>query len=196
MIIENYLKFYKDILVDALGNVSSTSLSLAYEMLFANVEKKLPTIVMGNGGSAAISDHFACDHGKGITYDTPFTNYVISLPSNVALLTAIANDIGYEEVFSFQIRQMNYVDAVVVGISSSGSSPNIVKGLQAARQKKYKTIAMVGFDGGEIKKGNLADCIIHVPLSNYGVVEDSHQIIMHVLAQSIRKNNCVGPIKL
>lgn len=196
MSVVDHFNIYRRILDDVLERVDTASLTLAHTMLIATIEKKMPTLVMGNGGSAAISDHLACDHGKGITYDTKFSNYVISLPSNVALLTAIANDIGYDSVFSFQINQMNFQDATVVGISASGSSPNVVNGFKAARQKQYKTIAMVGFDGGTVLKENLADCIIHVPSSNYGIVEDAHQIIMHTLSQTIRKNFCTGPIKL
>lgn len=196
MNVVEYFNIYRNILSDALEKVDQQALALAHTILQATIESKSPTLVMGNGGSAAISDHLACDHGKGITHDTMFKNYVISLPSNAALLTAIANDIGYEEVFSFQIKQMSFTDATVVSISSSGSSPNIINGLKAAREKQYKTIAMVGFDGGAVLRDCLADCIIHVPSTNYGVVEDCHQIVMHTLSQTIRMSHKTGPIKL
>lgn len=196
MNVNAHFNLYKSILADSLDRISLTSLTLAHTILEATIEKKMPTIVMGNGGSASISDHFGCDHGKGVTYDTDLNNYVISLPSNVALITAIANDIGYDQIFSFQLKQMAYADATVVGISASGSSPNIVNGLKVAREKQYKTIAMVGFDGGTIVKENLADCILYVPSTNYGVVEDCHQILMHTLAQTTRLKYKNGPIKL
>ena len=106
----------------------------------------------------------------------------------MSLMTAIANDMSYEDVFSKQIEWYQAEQAIVRAISSSGSSPNITKALRAARDKNYGTIAFVGFDGGKILADNLADYIIHVNVNNYGVVEDCHQILMHYLAQDIRKS--------
>jgi phosphoheptose isomerase len=148
---------------------------------------------MGNGGSAAIADHLACDCGKGTSYDTHMSAVVHSLPSNVAMLTAIANDIGYEQVFAFQIQQLPPNKGLVIAISSSGNSPNIIAGLRAAMLRDIPTIAMVGFDGGKVCREILGEVIIHVPWHNYGIVEDAHQSIMHVLSQTIKINNQKHP---
>lgn len=192
----DYFALYKNEVGLALDTVQPYVLNVAYEMIMENIRSSRPIFSMGNGGSAAISDHLACDHGKGITLDTDLKNYVVSLPSNGPLLTAIANDIGYDEVFSFQLKQQHAAKGLVIGISSSGSSPNIVRGFEVAREKGYNSIAMVGFGGGKVKERALADCIIHVKAFNYGVVEDCHQMIMHTLSQTIRMKHGRGQFTL
>jgi len=145
--------------------------------------------VCGNGGSAAISDHFMCDHSKGVEADTCFIPSVQSLASNMSLITAIGNDISYDEIYSYQLSMFGQAADLLVAISSSGNSPNIIKALQTAKQNGIKTIAFVGFDGGQAK--SLADIVFHIPVKNYGIVEDAHQALMHILAQYIRINNSV-----
>lgn len=140
----------------------------------------------GNGGSAAVANHLQCDHLKGVRTDTDLTPRVISLSSNVELLTAIANDIGYEDVFSFQLQSHSRPGDVLIAISSSGRSANIVNALKWARDHQLHTIAFTGFDGGEARK--VADVAVHVDCANYGVIEDLHQATMHALAQYIRQS--------
>jgi len=108
----------------------------------------------------------------------------VSLSSNVELITAIANDLAYENIFSYQLQSQSSAGDVLIAISSSGSSPNIVRALTWARDHDLRTIALTGFTGGAAV--DIADVAIHVPGGNYGVVEDLHQAIMHALAQYIR----------
>ena len=110
----------------------------------------------------------------------------MSLSTNVELLTAIANDSGYENVFSYQLQSMSEPDDVLIAVSSSGRSPNIVQALEWARDHSLRTIAITGFDGGAAR--TTAEVAIHVDSTNYGVVEDLHQAIMHALAQFIRQS--------
>lgn len=187
MIPAEYFETYKKQLDDALGKVSRLAIGWAAMTILDALELGMPIYSMGNGGSAAIAEHLACDCGKGISFDTHFLSTVHSLPSNAAVMTAIANDIGFDEVFSFQIEQMQRDNGLAIAISSSGNSPNICRGLEVARRKNHMTIALVGFDGGRVLSEELANVIIHVPSHNYGVVEDSHQVIMHGLAQWIRR---------
>ena len=140
----------------------------------------------GNGGSASIANHMQCDHVKGIRTDTGLTPHVLSLSSNVELLTAIANDAGYENVFVYQLQSQSEPGDVLTVVSSSGRSPNIVRALAWARDHGLHTIAVTGFDGGAAK--HLAEVSIHVDCTNYGIVEDLHQAIMHALAQYIRQS--------
>ena len=140
----------------------------------------------GNGGSAAIANHLQCDHVKGVSADTDLSPRVVSLSANVELITAIANDIAYEDVFAYQLRTQARPGDVLLAISSSGRSPNIVRALSAARDCGVSTIALTGFDGGEAQR--IADVNIHVDASNYGIIEDLHQAIMHALAQYIRQS--------
>jgi phosphoheptose isomerase len=107
-----------------------------------------------------------------------------SLPSNTALLTAIANDISYDQVFAFQLKKYAKNEDILLAISSSGNSPNIIAAIEMAKSLGLQTISFVGFNGGEAKK--LSDYCIHVKVNNYGVVEDIHQSLMHILTQYLR----------
>lgn len=183
-----YFNSYKKLLNDALDSIDPESISGMEYQLAHMARFGYPILVCGNGGSAAITEHMTCDHTKGIAMDTNLLPFMIPLQSNVSLCTAIANDIGYDHIFSKQIEW--YPSEKPFGvfvISSSGNSPNIVNALHAARNRGVPTMAMVGFDGGIAKK--LAKVCIHVQSDNYGVVEDAHQILMHSMAQSIRIKN-------
>ncbi len=138
--------------------------------------------VAGNGGSAAISEHLTCDFSKGCEVYGQMPLKTTSLSSNMPLLTAIANDISYEEVFSKQLKYNGLCSQdVVILISSSGNSANIVHAAKYAIQCGAKVIGLTGFKGGELKK--LSYISFHIPLDNYGMVEDCHQSVMHCLAQ-------------
>lgn len=140
--------------------------------------------VAGNGGSAAISDHLVCDATKWTYLEGLPPVRSVSLVSNGPMLTALANDFRYEEVFR---RQLEYYleprDAVLV-ISSSGNSPNVVAACRYAKERGVPTIAFVGFDGGELRR--IADHVVWVPVDNYGMAEDTHQSVMHCLTQFLR----------
>jgi phosphoheptose isomerase len=138
----------------------------------------------GNGGSASIANHVQCDHVKGVRTTTDLTPQVLSLSTNVELLTAIANDMGYENVFVYQLQSQSGPGDVLMAVSSSGRSANIVRALEWARDHGLRTIAITGFDGGEARA--VAEVSLHVECTNYGIVEDLHQAIMHALAQYIR----------
>jgi phosphoheptose isomerase len=109
---------------------------------------------------------------------------VLSLSTNVELLTAIANDMGYENVFVYQLQSQSGPGDVLMAVSSSGRSANIVRALEWARDHGLRTIAITGFDGGEARA--VAEVSLHVECTNYGIVEDLHQTVMHALAQYIR----------
>lgn len=138
---------------------------------------------IGNGGSAAIADHLCCDWTKGT--DAPGHKPVAShsLSSNVALYSAIANDVGFSLVFSRQLGYFGKAGDLLLAISSSGDSDNIVNAAAQAKSLGITSIGLTGFSGGRLKA--MADIALHVPADNYGVVEDAHQVIMHVMAQYI-----------
>ncbi|MDQ1472807.1 MAG: D-sedoheptulose 7-phosphate isomerase [Bryobacterales bacterium] len=140
--------------------------------------------VCGNGGSAAISNHLLCDFSKGIQTGTVLRPRVVSLSSHVELITAIGNDMDFADIFAYQLRTAARDGDALMTISSSGNSENIVRAIQWASGHNVQSIALTGFEGGRSAK--LADINIHVPASNYGVVEDVHQSVMHILAQFIR----------
>jgi len=127
----------------------------------------------------------SCDHQKGIHGGTHYRPRVVCLSSNVALITAVSNDIGYAESFAFPLSLHGRPGDVLITISSSGNSENIVRALHVAETIGMTRIAFTGFDGGRSRQ--MADANIHVAAHNYGVVEDVHQACMHVLAQYVRQ---------
>lgn len=140
--------------------------------------------VAGNGGSAAIADHTVCDCSKGTHVEGHVPLRTISLASNVPMLTALGNDISYDAVFSEQLKYyLSERDALLV-VSSSGNSPNVVKACEYANARDVPTVAFVGFGGGRLKE--LARHVIHVEVENYGIVEDTHQSLIHCLTQYMK----------
>jgi len=175
---------YLDELARAAGTIDPLSLDRATEILLSAYTGGRLVFSCGNGGSAAVANHLQCDHLKGVRSGTDLRSRVISLCSNVELLTAIANDIGYDDSFAYQLRAQSNAGDVLVAISSSGRSPNILHALQWARDNGLRTIALTGFGGGGARE--IAETAIHVDSENYGIVEDLHQSIMHAMAQYIR----------
>jgi D-sedoheptulose 7-phosphate isomerase len=168
---------------DGLLSVDGLQLQRAYDTLKWAYLNQAEVMVCGNGGSLTMSEHFHCDHAKGIFYDTKLKPRVYPL-TTASILTAIANDIGYDDVFSFQVDSKGRPGDILVAISASGNSPNIIKAIEKASEKRMTTIAFVGFDGG--RASQIADIVLHVKEDNYGIVEDCHQSMMHILAQHIR----------
>lgn len=182
----SYFDDYTNMIGEALATVDRDKVEEMTAKLIELAKAGNPVLVCGNGGSAAIAEHMSCDHTKGVATDTDLKPFFIPLQSNVSMLTAIANDFGYNEVFRKQIKMFPNKNAGVLAISSSGKSGNIFNALDIARFYKMPTMAMVGFDGGSVVDWKVAEIVIHVKSNNYGVVEDCHQIIMHSMAQSIR----------
>jgi phosphoheptose isomerase len=178
----------------ALKSIDNENLDRAYSCLKNAYIKRQEVFVCGNGGSLTMSDHFHCDHAKGSYYDAKLKPKIQPLTSG-SIITAIANDIGYDHIFSFQLEMKANKDDVLVAISASGNSPNIVYALKTAKKIGMQTIAFVGFDGGKAKE--LSDISLHIKENNYGIIEDAHQSLMHIIAQHIRiQFNKTDKIKL
>jgi phosphoheptose isomerase len=181
-----YFDGYAEATSRAASSVDPAALDKAAAILLAAYTRGAWVFSCGNGGSAAIANHLQCDHAKGIRTATDLVPRVLSLSASVELLTAIANDIAYEDVFAYQLQSQAAAGDVLIAISSSGQSANIVRALTWARDHELHTIALTGFDGGDAR--TVADVSIHVDGANYGIVEDLHQAVMHALAQYIRQS--------
>jgi D-sedoheptulose 7-phosphate isomerase len=134
----------------------------------------------GNGGSAATASHFANDIAIGTrAAKKPFK--VIALTDNNAVMTAIANDFGYDQLFTKQLEVLMEPGDVVVAISASGNSPNVVNALSLAQSRGGKTVALTGFDGGKMRQ--MADVVVHIDTAKgeYGPVEDMHMFLDHLV---------------
>jgi D-sedoheptulose 7-phosphate isomerase len=140
--------------------------------------------IIGNGGSAATASHMTCDIAKGASVPGKRRVRAISLTGNVAHMTAIGNDIGYEKLFTEQLVNLAEPGDVLVAFTASGNSPNILDALRWARGKGIQTIAVLGFDGGQA--AHLADLSVIARSRNYGFVEDFHLILEHALSQWLR----------
>ncbi len=181
-----YFDAYAEETARAASSIEPTALDRAAAILLEAYTRGATVFSCGNGGSAAIANHLQCDHLKGVRTTTDLAPRVVSLSTNIELLTAIANDMAYEDVFAYQLQSQSRPADVLIAVSSSGRSPNIVRALTWARDHELRTIALTGFDGGDAKA--VAEVTIHVDGANYGIVEDLHQTIMHALAQYIRQS--------
>jgi phosphoheptose isomerase len=182
----SYFDAYADEMSRAAKTIDPAAFGRAATILLEAYANGARMFSCGNGGSASIANHIQCDHVKGVRTATDLTPQVLSLSTNVELLTAIANDMGYESVFVYQLQSQSHLGDVLMAISSSGRSPNIVRALTWARDHGLRTIAVTGFDGGAAKA--VAEVCIHVECANYGIIEDLHQTIMHALAQYVRQS--------
>jgi D-sedoheptulose 7-phosphate isomerase/D-glycero-D-manno-heptose 1,7-bisphosphate phosphatase len=181
-----YAAAYAAELTQAMATLDTPQFEAAARVLNAAYDRGATVFSCGNGGSASIANHFQCDHVKGVRMGTGLLTRVQSLSTNMEILSAIANDIGYESVFDFQLESLARPGDVLVAVSSSGRSPNIVRALEWCAQHGVETVALTGFTGGPSRE--LATVSIHVDCSNYGVVEDAHQACMHLLAQYVRQS--------
>lgn len=181
-----YFDAYADELSRAARTIEPEALNHAAAILRDAYLRGARMFSCGNGGSAAIANHAQCDHVKNVRTASDLLPRVLSLSTNVELLTAIANDMGYENIFVYQLQSQSSPGDVLMAVSSSGRSANIVQALRWARDHGLHTIAITGFDGGDAKA--IADASVHVDCTNYGVIEDLHQAVMHALAQYIRQS--------
>jgi phosphoheptose isomerase len=182
----SYFDAYAEEMAQAAKSVEPAMLERAAAILVEAYLRGARIFSCGNGGSASIANHMQCDHVKGIRTATDLSPHVLSLSANVELLTAIANDTGYENIFVHQLQAQSEPGDVIVAVSSSGRSANIVSALTWARDNGLRTIAVTGFDGGPSRI--IAEVSVHVDCTNYGIIEDLHQAIMHALAQYIRQS--------
>lgn len=181
---EDYFHAYSDNIAQAWRSVDQSAIARGAKLLADCLTRDGIIYACGNGGSAAIANHLLCDFKKGIQTNTSIKPRVVSL-AHLEIITAIANDISYDDVFVYQLRTMARAGDLLITISSSGNSENIVRATDWAKKNNIPTISMVGFSGGRSSK--IADVTVHVDAQNYGIVEDVHQSIMHLFSQYLRQ---------
>ena len=175
--LDNYLKILnKSILKSDIKNIEKAAMEIKKAS-----ENKSTIFVCGNGGSAAISNHYVCDYLKFLRQHSKLRPKVISLSSTIETITAISNDLSYDQVFKYQAESLFEKNDLLVIISSSGNSKNIKEVLKFAKKKQVKTIGFSGFNGGYLKKN--CNISVHINSMNYGISEDAHHIIMHIMLQ-------------
>jgi D-sedoheptulose 7-phosphate isomerase len=177
---EKFARQYLQYLQTVLQRIDCDAIGRFINLLLDARKRGAAVFFIGNGGSAATASHFANDLAIGTnSYEKPFR--VFSLTDNQAILTALANDFGYEEVFSRQLKVLGQRGDVVVGISASGNSPNLLRAFESASSIGIRTFAITAFDGGKMKE--IADDGIHVQTGpkEYGPAEDAHMILDHLV---------------
>lgn len=178
---KNFLESYLSKLVDSIKLSKIKQIEKASTKILQTVKKKGTIFVCGNGGSAAISNHYVCDYLKFLRQHTKLKPKVISLSSNLETITAISNDFSYDQIFKYQAESLFEKNDLVIVVSSSGNSKNVKELVKYSKKKGVKIIGFSGFKGGYLKKHS--DISIHIPADNYGISEDSHHILMHIILQ-------------
>lgn len=181
--IESYIERVQSLL----ENLETESVELFIKELSHARDRMAQIFFLGNGGSAATANHFVNDLNVCASPESKKPFRAISLTSNEALLTCLANDFGYDCIFVRQLKNLMAPADLVVGISASGNSPNVIRALEYANANGAITVGLVGFDGGMIKK--LAKFVIHVKseTGEYGPVEDIHMILDHLISTFLVK---------
>ena len=171
---------YLDYLTSVLKTIDAREIGQFIETLLDARERGATIFFIGNGGSTATASHFANDIAIGTnSYEKPFR--AVSLTDSNAIITAVGNDFGFEEIFVRQLRVLGRAGDVVVAISASGNSPNLIRAFDYAKSIGIKTVAITAFDGGKIKQ--IADEGVHVPTApkEYGPAEDTHMVLDHLV---------------
>lgn len=155
------------------------------EFLHSAYERENQLFIMGNGGSGSTASHFACDINKGVCLGLKKRFKVISLNDNIPTMLAYANDNSYDDIFVEQLKNFLNLDDVVIGISGSGNSANVIKAIQYANDNSSISIAFTGFDGGKLAK--IAKLSFVVPVHDMQKVEDIHLMLTHMIMQVLYK---------
>jgi D-sedoheptulose 7-phosphate isomerase len=156
------------------------------DVLFDAFERGSTVFLAGNGGSAANASHFGQDLAKGTlaSMDAERRFRVVPLTDNIGFITALANDEGYESIFEQQLRNLARPGDLLVAISGSGNSPNVLHAVSYARSIGMKTIGVTGFDGGKLKQ--MADEGVHIPIDDMGMTEALHSVVFHLAMSQLR----------
>jgi D-sedoheptulose 7-phosphate isomerase len=178
---------YLDDLQTTLSNLPLADIEQAVEVLLHARLNDKQVFTLGNGGSAATASHFACDLGKNTVVPGYPRFRVMALTDNMPLFSALANDYGYEHVFAEQLANLVRPGDVVIGISGSGNSANVLNAMRLANEIGATTIGMTGFDGGKLK--DLVDICILAPSNCMEKVEDVHLILEHLVSTAVRERS-------
>lgn len=180
---ENYIKKFFQELNSQINKISWKEIAQAIKLLQSTYEYDGRVYLIGNGGSAAIASHFANDLNKTVIGHKGEKRakrfQAMALSDNIPVLTAWANDVGFEKIFSEQLKNFAQDKDLLIAISSSGNSPNIIEAVETAKNLHLAVIGLVGFDGGKLLP--LSDAKVHVPSSSYAIVESAHDAICHLI---------------
>lgn len=183
-----FVEDYRSELLKAIGTIDVSVVNRAIEWFREARAHGRHIFVCGNGGSASTASHFVCDINKGASYTREQRFKMMALTDNLATLTAYSNDVSYECAFTEQLKNFAEPDDIVMAISGSGNSPNVLRAIEYANSIGCKTIALTGRDGGKL--GPLAQLNIQVPVPHMGRIEDAHMIVCHMIGYYFMDADC------
>lgn len=184
----NDIKDYIDLEIEVLKKLDTSRINEALNAIVDTFEKENNIYIFGNGGSSATASHIQNDFNKGISEWTEKKFRFNCLSDNIATVMAIANDISFEEVFRFQLQGRLKKEDLIIAISGSGNSKNVVNAVEYAKQVGSKIISFTGFDGGKLKK--LSDINLHVDINSMQITEDVHMTFDHLMMSILYKHLC------
>ncbi|QNN24898.1 SIS domain-containing protein [Planctomycetales bacterium ZRK34] len=177
---------YFDRMREVFDRVDAAAIDAYADCIFDTWRNRRRVFLCGNGGSAYTASHHVADYVKTASVEGQPRLHAISLNDNLGLLTALGNDVSYDDIFVWPLDAYEAkAGDVLVAISCSGNSPNVVKAVQWAKDHGVTTVCLTGFSGGKI--GDLADIHIHFPSDNYGVIEDCQMSVGHIVAQALQQ---------
>ncbi len=182
-----YPEIYKTEVLAAIDRIDTGRVQQAIEWFREARDASRHIFVCGNGGSASTASHFACDIVKGASYNRDSRFRIMALTDSLATITAYSNDVGYDCVFAEQLKNFAQPGDLVMCISGSGNSPNVLRAIEYANSIGCKTIALTGRDGGKL--GPLAQLGIQVAVPHMGRIEDAHMIVCHMIAYHFMENH-------
>lgn len=187
--IKEFIQEYTSNLTRLIENIDINAIEKIINKLEDAAKKRSKIYILGNGGSAATASHMANDFGVGLKRRNIIDLDIISLADNSSVCTAIANDIGYENIFYMQLKNILKKDDIIIAISCSGNSRNITKAVEYAKEINSAVISITGFDWGVLQK--ISDINFHVETQKgeYGLVEDMHMILDHIIYTYYIKKN-------
>lgn len=174
--------------IETLRALDQEKINEALCLLADTMEREANIYIFGNGGSSATASHFQNDFNKGVSEHTEKKFRFCCLNDNVPTVMAIANDIGFEEIFRFQLRGKLKPDDIIVAISGSGNSKNVLNGVEYAKEQGCKIIGLTGYGGGKLKE--LSDISLHVPINSMQITEDIHMVFDHLMMSVFYKTMC------
>jgi D-sedoheptulose 7-phosphate isomerase len=187
--ITDFAENYRLSVTRTLAYIDAAKVAQAVEWLKEAREQSKHIFVCGNGGSASTASHFACDIVKGASYKQEKRFRIMALTDSLPTLTAYSNDVSYESVFVEQLKNFAQAGDVVMGISSSGNSPNVVRAVEYGNSIGCRTIGLSGRDGGKLAP--IAQLSIHVDDPHTGRIEDAHMIVCHMIGYYFMERECV-----
>ncbi len=184
----NLIDTYLEQEIEVLKRIDVSAVNEVLNLLETGMKRDATIYIFGNGGSAATASHFQNDFNKGVSEHIDKKFRFLCLNDNVSTIMAIANDIGYEEVFRFQLQGKIKEGDILMAISGSGNSPNVINAVEYGKKQGCKVVGLTGYSGGRLKE--LSDISLHVPINSMQITEDVHMIFDHLMMSVFYKSMC------